>query len=282
VTYDRRVPAIADAVVPVAGLGTRLLPATLAQPKEMLPVVATPVVQYVVEELRAAGIERVLLVTRRGKTAIEDHFDAGAVPGVHVAAVRQAEPRGLGDAVLCGAGFAGDRPVAVALGDAILGRGTPSRIVAALGEALVAHDAVAAIAVQRVAAAVLGRYGVVAVEPAAAGVLRVTGLVEKPAPGAAPSDYAIAARYVIAPPVFGALRATAPDSGGEVQLTDALAALVAAGARVVAVPLPPGEPRFDIGTVESYCATFLEHALTHPELGPALRARARALLDGDG
>jgi len=303
---------VTDAVVPVAGLGTRLLPATKSMPKEMLPVGSKPVVQYVVEELRACGIERVLLVTGRSKRAIEDHFDpdpelvrrlredgkedllaelAFEGLGVSVLSARQHHPRGLGDAIAHGAGFAGDRPFAVALGDAILGRHAPSTIVADLAAAREASGAVAAIAVRDVPRAHVGRYGIVAGVPLdigvaattldpelAARVVDVTTLVEKPSAAAAPSTLAVAARYVLAPAIFDALARTRPDAGGEVQLTDALRLLLDEGARIVAVRLPNGVDRYDIGTVESYCATFVEFALTDPELGRALRDRARALL----
>lgn len=302
---------VTDAVIPVAGLGTRLLPATKSMPKEMLPVGAKPVVQHVVEELRACGIERVLLVTGRSKRAIEDHFDPDAElvrrlreqgkeellaelafdhMGIQVLSTRQHRPRGLGDAVACADAFAADRPFAVALGDAILGRHAPSTIVTDLAAAREATGAVAAIAVRTVAAQEIGRYGIVAPSPLLADdaarldpalaqrTCVVAGLVEKPRPEEAPSDLAVAARYVLHPRVFGALRETPPDPGGEIQLTDALARLIAAGERIVAVRLPDGVERYDIGTVESYCATFVEFALTDPQVGATLRARVRELL----
>ena len=278
---------VTHAVVPVAGLGTRLLPATRSQPKEMLPVAGRPVVQHVVEELAGCGISRVLLVTGRSKRAIEDHFDARpplpSIEGVALAATRQPEPLGLGDAVLCAEGFCGSAPFAVALGDAIIGRHRPSDIVARLSGALAAHGAAAAVAVTEVPREQTGRYGIAVPDgPAGAdGVLALRAIVEKPDPASAPSTLAIAARYVLSPAIFDALRATPPGVGGEVQLTDAIAALLAGGAPVVAVPLRPDEPRFDIGNQESYARTFVEFALTDPELGPAMRARARELLAQD-
>jgi UTP--glucose-1-phosphate uridylyltransferase len=290
-------PPIRDAIVPVAGLGTRLLPATRSAPKEMLPIVDKPVVQYVVEELSRAGIDRVLMVTGRRKRAIEDHFDAdpelaGSPPpaaGVQLFYTRQPTPAGLGDAVARGAGFADPSSpgVVVALGDAIL---EPRRdggpgIVARLIDAHVAHRADATIAVTEVAPAQTGRYGIVVGSPLApslgAGVLAVTRMVEKPAPGTVDSTLAVAARYVLGPAVFAALRDQAPGTGGEIQLTDAIAAVIERGGRVLAVPLAGGERRHDIGTIEGYCRAFLAHALTHPELGETLRAQARTLLDDD-
>jgi UTP--glucose-1-phosphate uridylyltransferase len=281
---------ITAAVVPVAGLGTRLLPASRSAPKEMLPVVDKPVVQYVVEELRAAGIRRLLFITGRRKRAIEDHFDhdpqldAGpaAAPGsgLEILYTRQPRPAGLGDALRHATGFAASGPVVVALGDAILqspaeGPGIVSRLI----EAYEASGAAAAVAVTRVAD--VQRYGVVLVRGESV-PLEVVDLVEKPRPEAAPSNLAIAARYVLGSEVFAALADTEPDEAGEIQLTTALRHVIAAGGRVVAVPLSASERRHDIGTVEGYCTTFLEHALTHPRWGEQLRARAQALLDESG
>jgi UTP--glucose-1-phosphate uridylyltransferase len=281
------VPPIRDAIVPVAGLGTRLLPATRSAPKEMLPIVDKPVVQYVVEELSRAGIERVLMVTGRRKRAIEDHFDADPeltgspppAPGVQLFYTRQPTPAGLGDASSPG--------VVVALGDAILEPRSDAGpgIVARLIDAHAAHRADATIAVTEVAPAETGRYGIVIgspLEPAAGtGVLAVTRIVEKPAPGTVDSTLAVAARYVLGPAVFAALHDQAPGTGGEIQLTDAIASVIEGGGRVLAVPLAGGERRHDIGTVEGYCRAFLAHALTHPQFGEALRAQASALLHDD-
>jgi UTP--glucose-1-phosphate uridylyltransferase len=285
---------ITDAVIPVAGLGTRLLPATRSQPKEMLPVVDKPVVQYVVEELVGAGIQRVLFVTGRRKRAIEDHFDAdpelGAGPlidprtGLQVMYTRQARPAGLGDAIRYASGFADGHGVVVALGDSIIqshghvGPGIVQRLIDAYGDGRVS----AAIAVEEVRDADVERYGIVIGEPGSDGVIEVTDVIEKPAPDAVASRLAVAARYVLGPPVFAALRETAPDSSGEVQVADALRRVIAGGGRVVALALADGERRHDIGTVESYCSAFLQYALTDPRFGPGLRAQARALLDDAG
>jgi UTP--glucose-1-phosphate uridylyltransferase len=292
---------VTTAVVPVAGLGTRLLPATKSQPKEMLPVGGKPVVQHVVEELADAGIERVVFVTGRGKGSIQDHFDHDPVlmrtlalraddeligrlgferMGVTFAYTRQPTPRGLGDAVLCAEGFTGDGPFAVALGDAIIGTRTRNGIVKRLGEALEAHGAVCAIAVREVPRAHTDRYGIVALEGDGE-VARVTAIVEKPDPATATSTWAVAARYVMTPAIFDALRATEAGARREVELTDAIARLVAGGAPVVALRL--GDlVRHDVGTHESYARAFLAFALTDPQHGPALRAYARDLLDGAG
>ncbi len=284
---------ITDAVIPVAGLGTRLLPATRSQPKEMLPIVDKPVVQYVVEELVAAGIQRVLFVTGRRKRAIEDHFDAdpelGAEPlidplnGLQILFTRQARPNGLGDAVRCGERLRASDGVVVALGDAIL---EPPGIVPRLIDAFTAHRASAAIAVEQVSAAAVSSYGVVIPRSGAVGdladVLEVADVIEKPDPDRVRSRLAVAARYVLAPSAFDALRQTPGDARGEVQLSDALRLMIARGERVVAVALRPGERRHDIGTIESYCATFLHYALTDERFGSRLRQTAAQLLAAGG
>ncbi|MGH2917953.1 MAG: UTP--glucose-1-phosphate uridylyltransferase [Solirubrobacteraceae bacterium] len=293
-------PLVTTAVVPVAGLGTRLLPATKSQPKEMLPVGGKPVVQHVVEELAAAGIERVVFVTGRGKGAIEDHFDRDPVLraalerrgdqallrrlafeeelGLSFAYTRQREPLGLGDAVLCAEGLGGEAPFAVALGDAILrGPHDTTPIVQRLADALEQHDAACAIAVRDVPRAETSRYGIVATRDTGR-VVRVDGVVEKPEPDAAPSTLAIAARYVMTPAIFAALRATPRAPNGELELTDAIARLVDEGETVVAVRLGDTQ-RYDVGTPESHAAAFLAFALTDPDHGERLRAVARALLD---
>jgi UTP--glucose-1-phosphate uridylyltransferase len=289
------VPQIRDAIVPVAGLGTRLLPATRSAPKEMLPIVDKPVVQYVVEELSDAGIDRVLLVTGRRKRAIEDHFDADPelsqsappTPGVRLFYTRQPTPAGLGDAIARGDGFAdaSSSGVVVALGDAIIGPradGGPA-IVARLIEAHTALRADATIAVTEVPGHEVDRYGIVAGnrldgDHGADGALAVTRIVEKPPPGAIDSRLAVAARYVLGPALFEALREQRPGAGGEIQLTDALASVIERGGRVLAIPLAAGERRYDIGSVEGYCRAFLAHALRHPQLGETLRQQASELV----
>jgi UTP--glucose-1-phosphate uridylyltransferase len=273
---------ITDAVIPVAGLGTRLLPATRSQPKEMLPVVDKPVVQYVVEELVAAGIQRVLFVTGRRKRAIEDHFDAdpelGSDPlidprtGLQVFYTRQARPAGLGDALRYGATFGDGGPVVVALGDSIIRRPT---ITKRLIDAYDALGVAAAIGVETVPDEAVERYGIVIGSARADGVIEVEQVREKPSASEVDSRLAVAARYVLGPKVFAALHETPPDVTGEVQVADAINSVIAHGGRVVALPLADGEFRHDIGTVQSYCAAFLEFALADPRVGPGLRAQLR-------
>jgi UTP--glucose-1-phosphate uridylyltransferase len=283
--------AITDAVIPVAGLGTRLLPATRSQPKEMLPLVDKPVVQYVVEELVRAGIARVLFVTGRRKRAIEDHFDADPEldtgplieprTGLQILYTRQAQAAGLGDAVRYAESLARGNGIVVALGDSVIA--TPlsaSRgIVARLIDEYETREVDAVFAVQRVSDEAVSRYGIAV--PAADprdGTFDVAAVLEKPDPATVASRLAIMGRYVLGPAVFASLRETPPGAGGEVQLSDALERVIERGGRVAAVTLAEGERRHDIGSVESYCATFIEYALRDPRLGMAMRARAAELL----
>jgi UTP--glucose-1-phosphate uridylyltransferase len=227
-------------------------------PKALLPLAAKPVVERVVDELREAGIGRICLVTSAGAPTVEGHFDD---PGV--VAVRQPSPRGLGDAVLWAEEFVAGRPFVLALGDCVY---RSARVVDALLSAFASDGgAAAAIAVERVPRERLSLYGVVTTEGG-----RVTGLVEKPPPGQAAGEFAVAARYVFGPAIFDALRGSATDPAGELGLTDALVGLVAAGERVLAVPLPEGERRLDAGTLSTYTEAFVELALTED---PALRER---------
>jgi UTP--glucose-1-phosphate uridylyltransferase len=258
----------------------------------MLPVLDKPVVQYVVEELVASGITRVLFVTGRRKRAIEDHFDAdpelGSGPlidprsGLQILYTRQARPAGLGDAVRYGAGLAGGRGVVVALGDTIMERAHDAAgaggIVSRLIEAYEAGGVCAAVAVQPVPEAAVSRYGIVVGEPRADGLIDVHAVVEKPDPEAVSSRMAVAARYVLGPSVLAELRGTPPDASGEVQLADAFTSLLARGERMVAVPLGDRERRHDIGNVRSYSSTFLRYALRDPRFGSELRGELAALL----
>jgi UTP--glucose-1-phosphate uridylyltransferase len=273
---------IARAVVPVAGLGTRLLPVTRAVAKEMLAIVDRPVVQYVIEELARDGMRSVLMVTGRGKQAIEDHFDLERDTGPAILYTRQPWPLGLGDALRHARSFAGGEAVAVALGDTIIDPPPPGQagIVSRLAAAYEDSGASAAVAMAPVPDDHVKRYGIVTVTGPAETV-DVTAIVEKPDPGEVASRLAVAARYIIGPDVFAALERVRPDNSGEVQLTAALSAVIAEGGRVVAVALDRGERRYDVGTVEGYCAAFLDHALRDPRFGARLRARAATLVAQD-
>ena len=284
---------IVKGVIPVAGMGTRLLPATKSQPKEMLPVGRRPVVQYVVEELQGAGLDQLLFVTGRKKTAIEDHFDpdpelvrtlstgggyalleelAFTETDTRFFYTRQSTPRGLGDAVNHAREFVGDEHFVVALGDSIIQDHDDSAYLRALMEAHIAADAACTVAVEEVAREDIYRYGVV--KPAGeitSGAFEVADLVEKPRVEAAPSNLAIAARYAFSPAIFDALARTAPDRNGELQLTDAIKLLLQLGHRVIAVPLRPGERRYDIGNFESYFLAFIDFALADEKYGYMVR-----------
>ncbi|WP_237538421.1 UTP--glucose-1-phosphate uridylyltransferase GalU [Streptomyces sp. SID486] len=275
---------VRKAVVPAAGLGTRFLPATKATPKEMLPVVDKPAIQYVVEEAAAAGLDDVLMVTGRHKRAIEDHFDHAfeleqalvakgdtarldAVRGparlADIHHIRQGDPLGLGHAVLCARHHVGNEPFAVLLGDDLI---DPRETL--LSRMLEVRDRYAGsvVALMEVDPARTHLYGCAAVEPAGGDdVVRVTDLVEKPAPGTAPSRYAVIGRYVLEPAVFDVLERTPPGRGGEIQLTDALRQLAARGTvrGVVFSGL-----RYDTGDKADYLRTVVRLACARPDLGP--------------
>jgi UTP--glucose-1-phosphate uridylyltransferase len=294
------VTGVTKAVIPAAGLGTRFLPSTKATPKELLPVVDKPTIQYIVEEAVAAGLDDVLLVTGRGKEAIEDHFDAApdleaALAGnagkadlldrvrhtaelATVHAVRQGKPKGLGHAVLCADRHVGDEPFAVLLGDDIIDEREPwlPRLLD-----IQARYGGCAVGLLDVGDAQVERYGVVAAEPTAdADVVRVTGLVEKPAAAAAPSTLAVMGRYVLAPQVFEVLRATPPGSGGEIQLTDALEVLAGRdgdGGPVHGVVFSSG--RYDAGTPSGWLRACVELACDRTDVGPGFWDWLTAFVD---
>jgi UTP--glucose-1-phosphate uridylyltransferase len=280
------------AIIPAAGLGTRFLPVTKAQPKEMLPVLNKPVIQYVVEEAVAAGVKDVLIVTGRGKRAIEDHFDrsveleqllarSGAAELLDdvcaiseladVFYVRQKHPRGLGHAVMCGAGHIGNEPFFVLLGDVIVPRNDILQKLQSVHE----RFGGSVVAVTPVAPELVSNYGVIAGEEIEPGVWRVTDLVEKPAAGDAPSNLAIFGRYLLTPAIMDVLATIRPGRGEEVQLTDALRELLKTE-EVYAVVDP--DPGFDTGNVLAWLEANVTLALESAEYGPALRASLQRLL----
>jgi UTP--glucose-1-phosphate uridylyltransferase len=289
------------AVVPVAGQGTRLLPLTKSQPKEMLPVGSKPVAQYVVEELTRCGVRRVLFITGPGKTAIENHFDINGEliaflretgkedllqeleferRDVEYFYTRQRRQLGLGHAVLCARALVGSQPFVVALGDSIIGVHAQSDIVRRLVEQFERSGADAVIAFEPVPREDVVQYGIAKPAGPAEGAFDLADIVEKPSVAEAPSNLAVAARYVFSPAIFDALTRTAPGKGGEIQLTDAIRLLIREGGKVRGLRLPPGESRFDIGNFESYFRSFVEFAFADPQYGEKLRAFARQLLDG--
>jgi UTP--glucose-1-phosphate uridylyltransferase len=288
------------AIVPVAGQGTRLLPSTKSQPKEMLPVGRKPVVQYVVEELALSGIRRLLFVTGPGKTSIENHFDQSAEliaflretgkedllgeldferQDLQYFYTRQRRQLGLGHAVLCARPLVGDQPFVVALGDSIIGLNAQSDIVRRMADEFARSGADAVIAFEAVPREDVVHYGIARPRGQAADVFELADIVEKPGVAEAPSTLAVAARYVFAPVIFELLARTPPGKGGEIQLTDAVRTLVRQGGKVVGMRLAPGERRFDIGNFESYFRAFVEFALSDPRHGAGLRAFVRSLID---
>ncbi|BCJ43011.1 UTP--glucose-1-phosphate uridylyltransferase [Actinoplanes ianthinogenes] len=278
------------AVIPAAGLATRFLPATKAVPKELLPVVDRPVLQYIVEEAAAAGITDVLLVTGRGKTSMVDHFDRR--PDVEqrleekgdterLAAVRrtseladiytcrQGEPLGLGHAVGTAASHVGDNPFAVLLGDEFVEEG--SSLLPDMLD-LQARTGGIVLAFIEVTPEETSRYGIASVRESdlGEGVVEVTGLVEKPSPSEAPSNLAVVGRYVLPGKIFDAIAETKPGSGGEIQLTDAMAALLESGTPVHGIVYRG--IRYDTGQPLGYLQTVVQLAAQRPDLGEEFRA----------
>ncbi|MFQ6131907.1 MAG: UTP--glucose-1-phosphate uridylyltransferase [Armatimonadota bacterium] len=282
--------SIRKAVIPAAGLGTRLHPATRSQPKEMLPLGRKPTIQLAVEEVVAAGLREILVITGEKKRAIEDHFDQANGLGIEASFffTRQSVQRGLGDAVACARHFVGDEPFVVALGDCLIwsrgGDGVVARMLALHEEKRPA----ATIAVQRVPADRLDQYGVVAprAEQAAADdpppAFEIGDIVEKPGPDRAPSNLAVTARYVLDPMVFEFLDRTPAGHGGEVQLTDALRLMLQAGHAIWCVPLGGSETRYDVGSFVSYWKAFADMMVNDPEVGEELRAYLRTVLEKPG
>jgi len=274
---------IKKAVIPAAGLGTRLRPATKAQPKEMLPIGRQPVIHHVYDELAGFGVESVLIVTGKDKRAIEDHFDDDAPLGdqsPRIFYVRQSVPRGLGDAIATAADFASDGPFVVALGDTTIGSAAGTELLRAMGIAFLRSKADIAIAVQRVPRELVSRYGIVAPRGTDTGeAFLIDDIVEKPVPEEAPSCMAVAARYIFSPAIFEVIKRTPPGRNNEVQITDAIRLCVRAGGTVCCVPLGEGQRRHDVGNFQSYYRSFISFALADPELGPEMTAFVRDLVE---
>ncbi len=287
---DSTVPAgrTVKAVIPAAGLGTRFLPATKSVPKELLPVVDKPALQYVVEEAAAAGLTDVLLITARGKDAMADHFDSApaleaaleakgdaarlaAVQGpsrlADVSTTRQAQPRGLGHAVLCAAEHVGTGAFAVLLGDDLIDVATP--VLPTMLD-LQAERGGIVLALMEVPREVVDRYGIASAEPTGRDeVVKVTGLVEKPDPADAPSTLAVIGRYILPGEIFAVLRETPTGAGGEIQLTDAMAAMLDAGTPVHGVIF--GGRRYDTGDRGDYLKAVVQLACGRDDLGSDFR-----------
>jgi len=289
-------PPVRKAVFPVAGLGTRFLPATKASPKEMLPVVDKPLIQYAVEEAYAAGIRHMIFVTGRSKRAIEDHFDTAyeleseleaagkqellalvrsvQPDDMDCAYVRQPRSLGLGHAVLCAEALVGHEPFAVLLADDLMmgpPGGTP--VLAQMAQAF-RQQGRSLLAVQEVPQDQVRRYGIVAGEPAGGPLLRVQRIVEKPAPEVAPSRMGVAGRYILTPAIFEQIRQQPKGAGGEIQLTDAIARLMEHEA---VYAFQYAGKRYDCGSKEGFLEATVELALQHPEVGASFREYLKTL-----
>lgn len=279
--------SVTKAVIPAAGLGTRFLPATKAQPKEMLPLVDKPAIQYVVEEAVAAGITDILMITGRGKRSLEDHFDRSPELEAHLEAkgktdeleqmraisemvdlhfIRQGEPLGLGHAVRLAAQHVGDQPFAVLLGDDIMHE--RAGVLAGMLDAYERHGT-SVVALKKVPPAEISSYGCAAAEAMEEPLVRITDIVEKPDPDVAPSDLAVMGRYVLTPAIFGLLADQAPGKGGEIQLTDSIKSLLPTEG-VLGYSFTEG--RFDTGNKLDYLRAVVELALERDDLGPAFLA----------
>ena len=279
--------SVRKAVIPAAGLGTRFLPATKAQPKEMLPVVDKPAIQYVVEEAVRCGIDDILIITGRNKRSLEDHFDRSVeleaelhakgkdaeleemlrladLADIHY--VRQGEPLGLGHAVSVARKHVGDNPFAVMLGDDIMDEKST-----VLEEMIDVYDdkGASVIVCKEFPPEQISFYGCVDYEPAGHRLLKVRGLIEKPTPEEAPSSYAVLGRYVFTPGIFDAIDQVKPGRGGEIQLTDAIQLLLATE-DVYGYTFVDG--RYDVGNKLDYLRATVELALARDDLGPEFRA----------
>lgn len=282
--------SIRKAVIPAAGFGTRFLPATKAQPKEMLPIVDTPAIQYIVKEALDSGIEEILIITGRSKRAIEDHFDSSVeleellqkqgknkqlamvkdLADIKIHFIRQKSPRGLGDAVLCAKAFIGDEPFAVLLGDDIV-YNPEKPCLQQLMDCYEQHPGII-LGAQFVLNEKVSSYGIVSGEPLADNLYRVHGLVEKPSVDKAPSNLAVLGRYILTPDIFDILENTKPGVGNEVQLTDALAA-----SKTDTYALAYEGVRYDTGDKLGYLKATVEYALRNEELGAAFKEYLKGL-----
>lgn len=284
---------IKKAVFPVAGMGTRFLPATKASPKEMLPVVDKPLIQYAVEEAVAAGITEMIFITGRGKRAIEDHFDRAfevetelaargnaamlkavreiVPPRVNCIFIRQPQALGLGHAVLCAQPVVGEHPFAVILADDLIDGRPP--VMKQMVD-IFKHEQCSLLGVQRVLRAETRQYGIIAPGRRRGKLHRIDAIVEKPLPAKAPSTLAVVGRYVLTPRIFHHLKKGRAGAGGEIQLTDAIAALLA-DETVMAYTFD-GE-RYDCGSKLGYLKANVAFGLRHPEVGPGFAAHLTSL-----
>ncbi|MDD5603041.1 MAG: UTP--glucose-1-phosphate uridylyltransferase GalU [Eubacteriales bacterium] len=286
---------VRKAIIPAAGRGTRFLPATKAQPKEMLPIVDKPTIQFIVEEAIASGIEAIIIVTGRNKQAIEDHFDKSyeleeelkkkgdtsllslvqdVSNLVDINYIRQKEPRGLGHAIYCARAFIGDEPFAVLLGDDIVDARVPC-----LKQLIDVYDKyeTSVLGVQHVPAEDVTKYGIISGREVEDRIFRIDDLVEKPEKDKAPSDIAILGRYIITPAIFRHVESTAPGKGGEIQLTDALKSLMLKEAMYA---YDFEGKRYDVGNRMGFISATVEMALKRDDLKDDMSAYLKTLIKG--
>ena len=284
---------IKKAVIPAAGYGTRFLPATKAMPKEMLPLVDTPTIQYIMEEILQSGIDEILIISGHAKRAIEDHFDSSPeleqhlyehgkmelldeirkIADITVHYIRQKHMRGLGDAISCAKTFIADEPFAVILGDDVVYH--PTR--PALSQLIDVYEKTGGtvLGCQEVAPDAVSSYGIVSEEELPGGLFKVKDMIEKPDPKEAPSRTAVLGRYILTPDIFPILAQTQPGKGGEIQLTDALR-VQAQNGTVYACHFEGR--RYDVGSKEGYLEATVEYALRRADLGPGFRKYLEELL----
>lgn len=286
---------IRKAVIPAAGLGTRVLPASKAMPKEMLPIVDKPAIQYIVEEAVASGIEDILIITSRGKTTVEDHFDRNPELEqkllssgrqelyeqmvrisslANIEYIRQKETKGLGHAVYCAKTFVGNEPFAVLYGDDVIIGEKP-----ACRELCEAYEqfGLGVAGIKRVALDVIGKYCSLKVEALSSGLFRIFDMVEKPRPEQVFSPYAILGRCVLPPKIFSVLEQTPPGAGGEIQLTDAMCRLAA---EETMIGVEYSGARYDMGSKLGILQAIVEVGLQHPEVGTDFQAYLREIVRG--
>jgi len=291
--------SVYKAVIPAAGLGTRMLPATKSQPKEMLPVGRKPVIQYVIEELEAAGIKQILIITGQKKRAIEDHFDRDMdliryleekgsydlvmsmdyeVADIQLFYTRQSEQNGTAHAIGLAESFVNGEPFVVCLGDSIIKSDKPGSLVRRLIETHERRKSSVTIAFREVSPEDVVKYGIAAPDPqhSYGPEFRLQNLIEKPSIEEAPSKLAISARYVFGAEIFNAIRKT-PQKSGEYQITDSIRILMS-DHEVWGLKLGPEEKRYDVGGFRSYFETFLTFALEDEEFGDTFREYAKSLL----
>ncbi len=269
---------VRKAVIPAAGKGTRLLPLTRSQPKETLPVGRKPVIQYVVEEIRSAGIEHILIITTRDKRSIENCFDNNEDLLYIHQAIRPELPYGLAYAVGISEGFVDNDPFLVCLGDCIIKSNNPGSLLKRLIHTHERHNAAVTIAFEEVALEKVSRYGIAKPGGTIGEEFQIHDIIEKPPSGKAPSNLAVAARYIFEPEIFSCIKQTSPGVGGELQLADSIRLLLEKGTTAWGVRLTEGEVRYDIGDFEGYFRAFLDFSLADQDFGEGFKQYVRELV----